>query len=86
LLAAAVDFSPSEQVDAAPSTGGVDPDTRGIKRDTEPSSGALRRTTVYRDPELIWGEIARVVRGESLLGKLNASTKQVKQPFRQDRG
>ena len=29
---------------------------------------------------------ARVVRGESLLGKLNTGTMQAKQPFRQDRG
>ena len=39
--------SPSAQVDVAPSTGGVDPDIRGIKKDTEPS-GALRRTTFCR--------------------------------------
>ena len=41
------DPSPSAQVDVAPSTGGVDQDTRGIKKNTEEPSGALRRTTLY---------------------------------------
>jgi len=58
------DPSPSTQVDVAPSTGGVDPDIRGITKNTEPS-GALRRTTVHHDPELLWGESARIVRGEN---------------------
>jgi len=35
------DPSPSAQADVAPSTSGVDPDIRGIKKNTEPS-GALR--------------------------------------------
>ena len=73
------------QVDVAPSTSSVDPDIRGIKMDTE-SSGALRRTTVHHDPELAWGEIAHIVRGENRLGEVNASTIQAKRPFRQDRG
>ena len=38
------------QPDVAPSMGGVDPYTRGFKKNTEPS-GALRRTTVHHDPE-----------------------------------
>jgi len=66
------DPSPSAQVDVAPSTGGVDPDIRGIKMNT---------TRCF-----LWGESARIVRGEHLLGKLYASTTQAKQPFRQDRG
>ena len=45
--------SPSAQVDVAPPTGGAGPDIRGIKKNTEPS-GALRRTTVHHDPELVW--------------------------------
>jgi len=60
----AADPSPIAQVDVAPSTGGVDPDIRGIKKNTEPS-GTLRRTTVHHDPELVWGESARIVRGEN---------------------
>jgi len=48
----AADPSPSAQVDVAPLTGGVDPDIRGIKKITIPS-GALRRTTVHHDPELL---------------------------------
>jgi len=36
---------------------------------------------VHHEPELEWGESARVVRGENWLGKLNASTMQAKQPF-----
>jgi len=52
------------QIDVAPSTGGVDPDTRGIKKNAEPS-GALRCITVHHDPELLWGESARIVRGEN---------------------
>jgi len=56
-LTNAADPSPSAQVDVAQSTGGVDPDTRGIKMDMEPS-GALRRTAVYRDLELVWDESA----------------------------
>jgi len=35
-LASAADPSTSAQVDVAPSTGGVDPDTRGIKKNTQP--------------------------------------------------
>ena len=53
----------------------------GIKKNTEPSGG-LRRTIVHHDAELLWGESARIVRGENRLGKLNASTIQAKQPFR----
>ena len=45
----AADLSLSAHVDVAPSTGGVDPDTRGIKKITEPS-GVLRRTTVHHSP------------------------------------
>ena len=76
----AAETSPSAQVDVAPSTGGVDPDIRGIKKNTEPR-GALCCTTVHHEPELVWGESARIVRGENCLGKLNASTMQAKQPF-----
>jgi len=36
-LTDASDASPSAQVDVAPSTGGVDPDIRGFKKNTEPS-------------------------------------------------
>ena len=70
LLTNVADPSPSAQVDVAPSTGGVDPNIWGIKKNKEPS-GALCRNTVYHDPELLWGEKARIVRGEHLLGKLN---------------
>ena len=52
------------QIDVAPSTGGVDPDIRGIKKNMEPS-GALRCTTLHHDPELLWDESARVARGEN---------------------
>ena len=72
-------------VDVAPSTGSADPDIRGIKKNTEPS-GAPRRTTVHHDPELVWGESARIVRGEYCLGKLSTSTMHAKQFFRRDRG
>jgi len=64
LLTSVTEPSSSAQVDVAPSTGGVDPDTRGIKKNTEPS-GALRRTTVHHDPKLVWGESAPIVRGEN---------------------
>jgi len=40
------DPSPSAQVDIVPSTGGVDPDIWGVKRNKVPSE-ALRRTTVH---------------------------------------
>ena len=52
------------QFDVAPSMGGVDQNIRGIKKKKEPS-GALRRTTVHHEPELAWGESARIVRGEN---------------------
>ena len=55
-LTSVVDPSPSAQVDVAPSTGGVDPDIRGIKKNTE-KRGALRRITVYHDPELYWVKV-----------------------------
>ena len=58
------DPSPSAQVDVAPSTGGIDPDIRGIKKYSEPS-GVLRRTAVHRDLKLLWGGSARIVRGEN---------------------
>jgi len=44
------------QVGVVPSTSGVDPDIRGIKKNTEPS-GALRRTAVHHGLELVWAEV-----------------------------
>jgi len=52
LLTNVADPSNSAQVDVAPSTGGVDPNIWGIKKNKEPS-GALCRNTVYHDPELL---------------------------------
>jgi len=63
-LTDAADSSPSAQVDVAPSTGGVYPNIRGIKKNTEPS-WALSHTTVHQDPKLVWGGSARIVRGGS---------------------
>jgi len=70
------DPSPSAQIDAAPLIGGIDPDVRGVKKNTEPS-GELRRTTVHHESKHALGENARIVRGENSLGKLNARTMQV---------
>jgi len=44
------------------STGGVDSDIRGIEKNTEPS-GALRRTIVYHESELLRDIGACIVRG-----------------------
>ena len=64
---------------------GGDLDTRGLRRIKKPG-GVLSRTTLHLELGLVYGECARIVQGEDLLGKLNANSIQAKQLFRQDRG